>query len=143
MSKFISNPGSPYKPIYSASLTKDGHIELKVVGQDNIQEYIDSFADETDINWILARCTAGDTSVLSKRQGSYGDFVDVPKNYHEFMQKLLDGQEFFDSLPVDLKNKFDNSFEVWMTTIGSKEWFEAMKELDKKNPIVDDEVIKE
>lgn len=139
--RFYSNPGSSIKPVYTAKLDDKGMISLIETGKENIQEYIDSFAEDTDINVILARCAAGDTSVLSKYQGTYGDFLDVPKTYRDFLQTAIDGQNFFDALPVDIKSKFGNSFEQWMSQIGSKEWMEAMSVLDGQ--IGKEEVIKE
>lgn len=145
MSKFYSNPGSRIKIVYSPKLHEDGSFELVETGKEDVQEFIDSFAEETCMALIIKRCEMGDTSVLAKRQGTYGDFLDVPKTYRDFLQIAIDGRNYFDSLPVEMKNQFGNSFERWMSTIGEKEWFEIMQQLDVDNtiPQVKEEVIKD
>lgn len=122
-----SEPGSPIKPVYSAKLTDDGMIELVQTGEENIQEYIDSFAEETCLSVLIQRCAAGDLSGLSKVQGMYGDFLDAPKTYRDMLQAVIDGQAAFDKLPVEVKKRFDNSFEKWFSTMGEKSWLTAME----------------
>ena len=49
----------------------------------------------------------------------------------------------FEALPADIKQKFENSFEVWASTSGTSEWMEKMgiqgpapepkKEVSKEN----------
>lgn len=124
--KYYTPAGSSIKPVYSAKVRDDGVIELVQTGEEDIQEFIDSFAEETCISSIVARCAAGDTSVLSKRQGTYGDFSDFPKTYRDVLQVVIDGRNYFDSLPVEIKDKFNQSFEQWFTTYGTEDWFNAM-----------------
>lgn len=127
--KFYSNPGSPIKTIYSPKINDDGTFDLVETGKENVQEYIDSFAEETCMAYIIKKCEMGDTSVLSKRQGTYGDFTEIPKTYRDLLQTVIDGRTYFESLPVEVRSKFGHSFEQWFAQIGSKEWFDVMESM--------------
>lgn len=124
--KFFTESGDPMKPVYTPKLQSDGFVELVQTGEEDLQEYIDSFAEECTIDYVLKRCAVGDQTVLSKRQGVYGDFTDVPKTYAEVLQKVIDGHTYFDSLPLAVRKKFDQSFEKWFMMIGSDDWLKMM-----------------
>lgn len=123
--RFYSEAGSPMKPIFKSELV-DGIIELTQVGEENLQEYIDSFKDECSMEAILARVASGDMSALQKRQAMFGDFTDVPRSFAEIMQKVIDGRAYFDSLPLDVRQKYDQNFELWFSQIGSESWMNDM-----------------
>ena len=60
---------------------------IKKVGVRNIQEYIDSFKDECDIYKILERVAiSGDSSLLNRKVGLFGDFVNLPDNLNDMNQ---------------------------------------------------------
>lgn len=122
-----SNPGSPIVPVYQGKIDEFGVLQLVLVGEENIQDEIDSYAEDTCLPILIQRCAAGDVSGLQRVQGTYGDFVDMPKTFRDVLQSVIDGQAAFDQLPVDVKESFGNSFERWFSTIGEKEWVEGMK----------------
>lgn len=134
----FSNPGNPIKTVYSGKLMEDGSIDLIPVGEENIQEFIDSFAEDTCLPILLQRCATGDLSVLSKVQGMYGDFTEAPKTYRDMLQAVMDGQNAFESLPIDVKEKFDNSFEKWFSTYGSESWLDSMGFVHKDETVQDE-----
>ena len=67
-----------YQPIYDRAGV--WHLEEM---DTKIQTYmeIQSYKDECDINLIMARYRNGETDVLSKVQGVYGDFTNVPNDF--------------------------------------------------------------
>lgn len=125
----FSEPGDPIKTIYSPIVNEDGSISLKPSGKENLQDRIQSFAAECDINTLVARFAAGDLTALNKSQGMYGDFTDMPKTYAEFLQLQIDSKKYFDSLPVEVKHKFDDDSNKFLAQAGSKEWFEIMSSM--------------
>lgn len=78
------------------------------------------------MHYIIAQLKNGNTSVINRRPMMYGDFTDAPKTYAQALQMVLDGRATFDSLPLSVRNKFDNSFEKWFATAGSSDWLSAM-----------------
>lgn len=124
--RFFSSAGERIKQNYTASRLSDGIIRLIPSDTIDLQEYIDSFAESCSIEHILALCAAGDTSVLSRAQGAYLDTTELPKTFREMLDVVIDGRSKFDSLPVDIKKKFDNDFERWFSEAGSESWISNM-----------------
>ena len=96
---------------------KDGETETYVI--------IQSHKEECDSNLMLQRYAAGDTSVM-RQDTRYIDTADLPTTIHEYFNLMNAQREKFDALPVTIKQKFDNSFEVWASTSGTGEWLEKM-----------------
>lgn len=93
--RFFTESGSPLHVLYSPKVEKDGSVELVESGVENFQEYIDSFKESTDLSTILARVGAGETELLFKRPGSYGDFTKLPQTYAEALQLQIDSNRLF------------------------------------------------
>lgn len=118
-----SKPGSGIKKKYRAEVLKNGDIELVEDGEINLYELIQADKDSCDINVLLKQYALGDASALAKRQGTYGDFTQMPKNFAEMLNKVIEGEKLFESLPVETKNKFDNSLNQFIATAGDESWF--------------------
>lgn len=122
---FVTCPGCDEHILYSAKILPTGEIRLIPSGKESISEKINAEKHFTDISYIVSRLQMGDTSVL--RDGAmYGDFTKVPKTLAESLQLVIDGQRKFDQLPLEVKNKFNNSYYAWISSSGSKEWLDAM-----------------
>ena len=79
-----------------------------------------------DINYLISRFAAGDATALSKVQGTYGDFTQFPRSYAELLNQVNRGSELFDSLPADVRARFDNSLGVFLQSAGSQEWMDKL-----------------
>lgn len=115
--RVFCNPGSPVKVTYQARYSDSGTLELQPAGQEDLYGYIQSHKDSVDIHVILKRFAAGETDVLSQVQGFYADASDMPKTYAEVLNAVLDGERAFNSLPVEVKASFNNSFSEWLSAI--------------------------
>lgn len=118
----FSNPGSPIREI-RAAVWKDGQLSVDVVGKENLQAEIDSFADSCNIEMLVQRCVNGESDILNQRQGFYGDFTDYPKSYAEMVQLMVNAKSYFDSLPLEIRNKFNNDVNVFISEMDKKDWF--------------------
>ena len=58
--------------------------------------------------------------------GTYADIADLPENMHEMVNFVNAQKERFESLPAAIKQKFENSFEVWAMAAGTNSWAEKM-----------------
>lgn len=130
----VSNPGSPRHVLYAPKVSSNGSVVLVESGFEDTDAYIQSFLESTDIHLVMAQLKEGDTSVLNRRPGAYGDFTKAPKTFAEALQLQIDSNRLFDSLPADVKRKFDNSSSQFFAVAGTKEWF------DKIEPVLPDEV---
>ena len=135
---FISPVGSPERKTYSSKIHDDGSIELIESGKEDWYGYIQSFADEVDINTILRKAALGDVSGLQKVQGFYADATTMPKSYSQLLQMVIDGERNFEQLPVEIRQKFDNDFYKFFSTMDTPEWFDKMK-MPKKSEEVQNE----
>lgn len=134
MRRFFSDSGRNERPVYQSKLNADGTIDVKIVGYDNIQDEINSHAESCSIELIINRCTRGDFSGLSVKQGSFMDVTQLPKTYAEVLQQVIDGRNLFDSLSKEVRDRFGNDFNKWFASTGSEDWFDKM---GIKEPAVD------
>lgn len=134
---FVTSSGSRYRSIFSPIVCPDGTIQLVESGKEDIQQYIDSFRDLTDMTYILQRMAAGDTSVLNQKEPMFGDFTNMPQTYAEALQLVIDREAQFMKLPLEVRNKFDNDFRKWFAQSGSEEWFEKMDSVISKPDKID------
>lgn len=124
---FVSNPGSPLKINYAPKVSDKGSVELMEIGVENFQDYIDSFRDSAEIGTVISRFqNTGDAGILQQRVGQYGDFTDAPKTLAQALQLQIDSNLLFDSLPVDIKQKFDNDRNQFFAQSGTEDWFVKM-----------------
>lgn len=119
-------PGNPIKQVYSPRYNDDGVLDLVVTGQENLYDYIQSHKESTDIHVLLTRFANGEEDILSRMQGFYADVSDMPKTYAEVLNAVIVGEETFARLPVEVKQRFDNSFAVWLSSMDSPDFAQRM-----------------
>lgn len=125
--RVYSNPGNGVVDTYRSVVDKvSGVIELKKSGKYDLYAYIQSHASSVDINTILDRFAAGDTSVLFRREPLFFDATEFPDSYAAMYQKIIDAQAYFERLPVEVRDKFGHSPETFFATLGQDKWFEYM-----------------
>lgn len=132
--------GSPIKVVYSSKLDKDGNIVLEEVGQENIYDTIQSYAESVDINNIIARYQNGDVDALNKVQGFFGDFSDVPDSWVDVLNTINRGRENFDKMPIEFKEKYGNDFSRFVCTFDFNDLVSGVAEPDPA-PLIEKEVI--
>uniref|UniRef100_A0AAU8AVN7 Internal scaffolding protein n=1 Tax=Dulem virus 166 TaxID=3145643 RepID=A0AAU8AVN7_9VIRU len=124
--KTATHSGNRFEPTYKMAVDEDGVKDLAVTGQTDIYAYIQSYAQSCDINYILDRFARGDESALSKIQGIYGDFTEVPKSLAELSQRVLDAENIFNQLPLETREQFNFSPTEFFTQFGSDKFNEIM-----------------
>ena len=116
VSDIVTASGTRKKPIYTPRF--DGEcISLRVTGSIDIQDSINSFAPYCDLRYMLTRLKAGDTSVLSSRSPSYGDFSGLPGNPVDTLNLINDVQRAFSSLPDEVRLSCNNDWRVYFTRL--------------------------
>lgn len=135
---FVTCAGSRVKTIYSSKVLPTGEIVLTPSGKEDVQEYINSFRESTDMSYILHQLALGNTSVLNQKQMMFGDFTEAPESLAQAQQMLIDGEAAFYKLPLDVRQQFNNDFRNWLFTSGQPDWVEKMSKL-----ITTDDVNKE
>lgn len=60
----------------------------------------------------------GDLSILNKRTGAYFDATAMPNSLIGMYKKIQEGERYFNELPLDIRQKFDNSFTKFLANNG-------------------------
>lgn len=129
--RIISNPGSGKKPTYRLFVDDDGKRQLRQSGEIDAYMEIQSYKDSVSIDYILSRFCAGDASALSRVQGVYGDFTNMPTTLAELQQRVIDATALFDSLPLDVREQYNFSPSEFFAQLDSdktKNIFEGLRE---------------
>lgn len=124
--RYHTDPGSRMHNDYEIQIDKKGHKVLKHVGEHDIYEEIQSYLEETKIENILAKAAAGDLNALNQRTGLYIDVTDSPKSLAEAQNAILKLGNYFEALPAEIREKFDNSKEKFVQEYGTEEWINNM-----------------
>lgn len=113
---FKSESGSKLIAKYAMKIDpKTGYEYLAPTGEyENVYDRIQADYPSTDINILMERFALGETEAINIKPGFYGDVTGMPKTYAEMFQRAEDAHRFFDDLPSDLKEMFNNSYtEFW------------------------------
>lgn len=137
-SKFATDPGSRFKQLYHGEVGADGVIRLVCDDVIDIQEKIQSFEPSTNIYNILAALSPSEFAAMTPPEGGLVDYTDMPKTYAEALQLVIDGQNAFMKLPLEVRQKFNNDFNQWFATSGAPEWYQKMGiDLTNQNVVSD------
>lgn len=98
---------------------ENGKRSLVVTGKENLKDFIEASKNETLISNIMKRFEQGDVNALSRVQGFYGDVTTMPSNLADAQKVLINLENQFNSLPADIKKKFDNSFDKYVQDVSS------------------------
>lgn len=114
----VTVPESPFvaiQPTYERRVQPDGTLELEQVGTKNLAHEIQAGAVGLTPYEVLdryARCP--DPSILKEMEKNYADFTACPRSLAELEQFRIDARNAFYSLPANVRQLFDNNFNVFM-----------------------------
>lgn len=111
---------------------KKGVKGLVKTGVINTDELIQLDYESTKIENILHAALMGDLSALHAREGSYVDATTMPKNLMDAQNLVLRMKTEFDKMPVEVKEKFNNSADKYVELMGTKEFQEIMTPYNEK-----------
>ena len=116
VSEIFTASGTRKKPIYTPRF--DGEcISLRETGSIDIQDSINAYAPYCDLRYMLTRLKAGDSSVLSTRPASYGDFSGLPGNPVDTLNLIHDVERSFAELPDEVRLSCNNDWRVYFTRL--------------------------
>lgn len=124
--KFISESGSKYLDQYGFDFDDKGEVKRttlhKLDKPLNVYDRIQADYDSTDINLLMRRFALGDTSAINVKEGIYADVTKMPTTFAELFDRINDCESYFQQLPVEIKQMFNNSYEEFWSEYGSKEF---------------------
>lgn len=98
--------GERKRPIYQRQCEAGKEATLVKVGESDLQDYIQSFADECDVSRIVQRYANGDASVLQRLQGVYCDVTGVPTDLTTAFQTVSAARAYYETLPEAARREF-------------------------------------
>lgn len=120
---------------YQTRIDENGHKITEAVGKTNIYDRIQSSLEETKIENIIKRFTEGDMTAFRTGEPIYADITAAPKNLMEAQNMIIKITDEFNSLPVEVRAKFDHSPEKYVAMYGNEEWAAAVGyEVKKTEP---------
>ncbi len=88
-----------------------------------------SFSNECDINKIMERFEKdGVLEHVNHHQGQYGDFLGV-QPYNESLNQVMAAQGMFNSLPANIRTRFDNDPAKFLDFVADPENIPEMREI--------------
>lgn len=126
-----SPAGSRFLDTYQQEI-KNGVKTLTKIGQTNVYEKIQAQLESCKIENILHAVAMGDLSALQQRETTYADTTTMPKNLMEAQNLVLRMKEEFTMLPLEVRKEFNNSAEMYVEQMGTKEFNEKMAPYNKR-----------
>lgn len=114
--------GSPVKTLYAPVFSQDGVMNLKEIGKHDLYAEIQSHKDSVDIHVLLSMYQNGDVGALSRIQGAYGDFTQMPTTFAEALNTMIAAEQYFNGLPVDVRAKFGHDFRQFVASMDAPDW---------------------
>lgn len=112
--------GDGMKKTYKMFVDDDGKRELKPNGEYNLYMEIQSHKDSVSIASIMQRFVNGDDTALSRVQGIYGDFTNMPTTPAELAQRVIDAEYLFNNLPLDIRAQYNHSASEFFAQLDSE-----------------------
>ena len=136
--------GSVEATTYQTRIDENGHKITEPIGKTNIYDRIQSSLEETKIENIIKRFTEGDVSAFRTGEPVYIDITEAPKTLMEAQNLIIKINDEFNTLPVEVRAKFDHSPEKYVAIYGGEEWAKAVGyEIKKTEPDASTQPVKE
>lgn len=113
--------GDGTEPKMEMKIDEFGHKELVQVGTTNLYDKIQLSADDCNIENILARAGQGDLTAFTGSK-IYADVTDAPKNLADAQRKIQAIQNEFNSLPIEVRAKYNHSVSEYVAAYGTEDW---------------------
>ena len=119
--------GSPESPVFSDSFDDNGVPVVVVTGKTNLDDYIQSFKDDTDIYKILDRLSLSGVEPPVVPVDSFADITGLPDNIHEAYKQVQYARVVFNSLDADKRKEYNNNFNEFISDFGSDKFLSLFK----------------
>lgn len=107
-------------------------VQTVVVGETRTKR---AMARETDVNYIMDRFQ--ESGVITHRnqyEGTYGDYSNVPGDFHAAMNLVVNAQEMFMTVPSSIRSKFRNDPGAFLDFVNDPKNEDEMREMGLLRP---------
>lgn len=127
----FSSSGSPVKDKFIMEVTSKGYPSLRKTGEHNVYDEIQSYREGCDLAAILQsfgnECPRFNPLGFEEAEGFVNDF----SNVSSLGDLVNDGEavkQFFNELPLEVRNCFDNSVHKFARDFTSDGFLESLKQ---------------
>ena len=128
---FYNNPGKKFETKWQETVEK-GKLTICISGYENVYERIQADLEQCKIENILKKVAMGDLTMLNQAEPMYVDATTMPKTLMEAQNLVIRMKDEFSKMPTEVKEKFNNSAEQYVSEMGTKEFFEKMAPYNQK-----------
>lgn len=111
---------SHYETTYTEKLI-EGKLEVVEDGVVNHYDNIQAYADDGNIALTIDRLQNG-FQVNLLPEGTFADVTEAPRTLAEAQSVIIGLRSEFENLSPELRDRFGNSSELYISTYGSAEW---------------------
>ena len=128
----------PYKTYDNSEFGIDIHMKnidefYEIIGEDNVPclavkgqtdwyGYIQASLEETLMENIISKYESGNIEILNQINRVYGDNTEVPTNLMEAQKQIMEVQNIWSELPLEVRNEFNNNVYEFMAEIPESQW---------------------
>lgn len=120
--------GDRFEPVMSYTIGKDGVKKLVETGEkQDLYGLIQQNAVGVSLAEIVKRCTLlQDESLLMQRPAGFIDATELPTDFMDMQNKIIQARESFMKLSVEVRNQFGNSPDRFISEMFTPRWNEIM-----------------
>lgn len=141
--------GETVRRTYLWEHNEKGEKVLKLDQTIDQQAEIDSYLEETKIENIIRRASI-DPDIAARIAPDLGggiqDFTEAPHTLAELQNIMIRAEQIWDEVPKEIKLKFDNDVDKFISSFGSVEWAKNLgiyEEKQENNKAAEPEEAKE
>lgn len=101
------------------------------------QAEIDSYLEETKLENIIRRASIDPdlaARLIPDMGGGLQDATELPENLMELQNIMLRAEQIWDEIPKEIKLKFDNDVDKFVTSFGTIDWAKNLGIYQEKEP---------
>ena len=128
-------PGEKIRRTYLWQMNAEGKKVLVIDQEIDQQAEIDSFLEETKIENILRRASIDPdiaTRLKPETSDDIQDFTEAPQTLAELQNVMLRAEQIWKDVPKEIKLKFDNDIDKFISSYGTVEWAKNLGILQEK-----------
>lgn len=129
--RYYAPIGTHFINEYQEQIVK-GKKELVKIGEKDVYAMIQEDLEGTKIENILHAVAMGDLSALNQRETMYIDSTTMPKSLMEAQNIVVKLKDEFYKLPLEVRKEFNNSPELYVDQMGTKEFLEKMSPYNER-----------
>lgn len=130
-----TTPGEKIRRTYLWQMNAKGEKVLVIDQEIDQQAEIDSFLEETKIENIVRRASI-DPAIAERLKletgGGIQDFTEAPQTLAELQNIMLRAEQIWKDIPKEVKLKFDNDIDKFISGYGTVEWAKNLGILEEK-----------